>query len=80
MTLEERRTVLATFSDASRGILLANSSLNHGYHPTNIRRTFSFSMPENLMQYSQESGRVGRDGKSAIARIILAPALPFMLQ
>lgn len=52
MTLEERCKVLATFSEASSSILLATSALNYSYYEANIRKTFSFSMLENLMQYS----------------------------
>jgi superfamily II DNA helicase RecQ len=78
MTVEQRNEALARFKTASCGVLIATSALNYSYHAANIQRLFSFSTPKNLMQYSQESRRAGRNGKLAMVRIILALGLPSM--
>jgi ATP-dependent DNA helicase RecQ len=66
MSDEERSTSQARFMQRdSKIVMIATSAFGMGIDKPDIRYIAHFQVPGSLEQYVQESGRAGRDGKSA---------------
>jgi hypothetical protein len=50
--------------------MVATSALGHGINYKFVRYVLHFRAPTEILQYAQETGRGGRDGRKAIARTI----------
>lgn len=57
------------FRDGSVDLLVATTSFGIGVDISNIRECFHIHSPFTLNNFRQESGRIGRDGQPAEARI-----------
>ena len=53
---------------------MATSALGLGLDIPNIRAIIHIGRPYRLYEYSQESGRAGRDGKKSEALLLLFPS------
>jgi superfamily II DNA helicase RecQ len=63
---EERRSVLESFKKKYIQLICATSALGRGVHlDGDVRFAFFPIVPTSLNNYVQQSGRVGRDGKTA---------------
>lgn len=54
----------------SSEVMLATSILGLGFHRPNLRGTIHWGLPRNLVDFAQESGRVGRDGRKGWAIVM----------
>jgi len=71
----EQRSNQFAYSAATAGIMIATSAFTAGMDVPDIRAVFRVARFVHLIQWSQESGRAGRDGKPALACVILGPAI-----
>ena len=71
-----RERVLRKFLDPTQnfGRIVATSALGLGLDIPNIRAIIHIDRPYRLYEYSQESGRAGRDGKKSEALLLLFPS------
>ena len=67
-TERKKEYIKAQFSKVNSvlRVVVATTSFVMGISP-DIRRIIHWSVPENLEQYAQETGRAGRDGEPAEA-------------
>ena len=70
-TADNKESMLARFATvgSTLRLIIATLSFGMGVDCPDIRRVYHWGVPEDLEQYVQESGRGGRDGKSAEAVI-----------
>lgn len=54
----------------SSEVMLTSSILGLGFHRPNLRGTIHWGLPRNLVDFAQESGRVGRDGRKGWAKVL----------
>lgn len=78
MTDAEKEASLAHWLDGSGSpVIVATSALGPGFDYPHVRLVMHVGAPELLTDFSQESGRAGRDGTGADSVILLAaPAEP----
>jgi len=60
--------------DGRLRVLIATSAFSMGVDFPDIRNVVHVGPPSSLVQYVQESGRVGRDGKSSVALLLYGSA------
>jgi superfamily II DNA helicase RecQ len=66
----DREAVLASFKNGEFVILISSSALRLGLDMQNIRCIIQIGFLSSIINFSQESGRAGRDGKKAHSLII----------
>lgn len=76
LTKDERCRLEAWFFKQETGILSATCAYGTGIDKPNIRTVVHLTAPRDPQAYVQESGRGGRDGKPALALLLLEPGAP----
>lgn len=69
---EERQNIEEWFLKSKRGILVSTSAYGMGMDKADIRTIIHIDVPYSLEGYLQESGRAGRDGKTARAILVFS--------
>jgi ATP-dependent DNA helicase RecQ len=70
----EKKAVEAWFHGHERGILVTTCAWGMGVDKKNVRTVIHRDAPPTAEAYAQESGRGGRDGKTAQAVLLWSPA------
>jgi ATP-dependent DNA helicase RecQ len=65
MEAEERAEILNAWKHGTVKVLVATSALGAGLHYDHVRLVIHHGFAQSLVEFSQESGRGGRDGKKA---------------
>lgn len=75
MTQAEKQQVQDEFNASEVGVIFATSALTAGADLKNVRLVLRFGRPDRAVSWAQESGRSGRDGLPAVARIVLGQGI-----
>jgi hypothetical protein len=71
-TAEEKATIISEWlNDPKKPVIVATSALGIGFDYPFVRMVIHAGRPDRLTDFSQESGRAGRDGSKAFSLIIL---------
>ena len=65
-----KREILKRFQEGRKQVIVATSTLGMGVDISDIRCIIHMDTPWTLLDYAQESGRAGRDGKKSEAIIL----------
>lgn len=68
---QERSATERWFFQSTNGLLIATSAYGMGVDKKGIRSTIHYDIPADVESFLQESGRSGRDGKPALALLLL---------
>ncbi|WP_246050031.1 RecQ family ATP-dependent DNA helicase [Aquibacillus sediminis] len=82
MEQQDRILIQQQFMADQLDIVCCTSAFGMGIDKANIRLVVHFHLPTQLESFIQELGRAGRDGKSSVSLVLLAPnddVLPKML-
>ena len=74
LAADERGRVQDAFMLDRTRVIVATVAFGMGVDKANIRLVAHFSLPDSLEAYVQESGRAGRDGRTARCVLLTAPA------
>jgi ATP-dependent DNA helicase RecQ len=77
MNVEDKQEVLRRWNDAEVEIVCATAALGMGMDRADIRWVAHLGMPDSLIRYVQEIGRIGRDGRPAQAYAIHDPDIDY---
>lgn len=66
-----RQIIQQSFMQGKIDIICATSAFGMGIDKNDVRFVIHYHMPNNFIDYIQEIGRAGRDGKQAIATVLL---------
>lgn len=70
---EKRMQTQQSFIDGAVSVLCATTAFGMGIDIPDIRRVIHDELPDSLIDYVQQSGRAGRDGKEAECILLLEP-------
>jgi superfamily II DNA or RNA helicase len=71
-TAEEKEELLGTWlAGLDQPYIVATSALSAGFDYAHVRLVMHINEPESLVDFAQESGRAGRDGKEAYSAVLL---------
>ena len=73
MEREERMAIQRRFQDGGVQVLCATTAFGLGVDIPDIRRVIHDHLPDNLIDYVQQSGRAGRDEKDAECILLIEP-------
>ena len=71
---EERSRVVQAYLSGRIRVVTATSAFGMGVDIPDIRLILHDHLPTNMIDYVQQSGRAGRDGKNAYALLLFSPA------
>jgi superfamily II DNA helicase RecQ len=73
-TAEEKEELLRTWlATPEQPYIVATSALSAGFDYAHVRLVMHINEPDSLVDFAQESGRAGRDGKEAYSVMLLPP-------
>src|SRR5436309_3473959 len=70
---EDKNEVLQDWLDGRTQVVVATNALGLGIDKPNVRLVLHAELPQDLLNYAQESGRAGRDGLRSEAIIMTGP-------
>ncbi len=62
---QQKSAIESAFNTGQCSVLVTTKAFSLGIHVDDVRQVIHAGLPMNIEQYLQESGRAGRDGKSA---------------
>lgn len=68
-----RDNVLRQFMASTDGIVVATIAFGMGVDKPNVRYVYHYNLSSSIESYSQEIGRAGRDGRTAICESLVVP-------
>ena len=72
---EQKEAVLRTWlASPDQPYIVATSALSAGFDYAHVRLVIHVNEPSSLVDFAQESGRAGRDGKEAYSLVLLSPS------
>ncbi len=74
LTPNEKQKQMQSWMLEKSPIMVATTAFGMGIDKENVRQVIHVSLPESLESYFQETGRAGRDGKTAQVTLLLGPA------
>jgi superfamily II DNA or RNA helicase len=73
-TAEQKEELLRTWlASSDQPYIVATSALSAGFDYAHVRLVIHINEPSSLVDFAQESGRAGRDGKEAYSLVLLSP-------
>jgi superfamily II DNA helicase RecQ len=67
----EKAEIMGRFRSGESRVIVATSALGMGIDIADIRAVVHVDIPRTLLDYGQESGRAGRDGKTSLAVVMV---------
>lgn len=71
-TVDEKAAFLQQWVDGVPKIMVATSAFGPGVNYPCVRGVFHIGVPDNAIDFAQEVGRAGRDGKGGVSSVFLA--------